>query len=102
MSSIDAERTFDSSTQLPPSGSISSYAKDSVSWLEALRQSASSEADYRKTVADRATSALSQVTGVNLDEEMTNLLDLERTFQASSRLINTVDSMLSTLLQAVG
>jgi len=33
---------------------------------------------------------------------MTNLLDLERTFQASSRLINTVDSMLSTLLQAVG
>jgi flagellar hook-associated protein 1 len=102
MSNIDAERTFDSSTQLPPSGSISSYAKGSVSWLEALRQSASSEADYRKTVADRATSALSQVTGVNLDEEMTNLLDLERTFQASSRLINTVDSMLSTLLQAVG
>jgi flagellar hook-associated protein 1 len=102
MSNLDAERTFDPSTQLPPSGSISSYAKGSVSWLEALRQSASSEADYRKTVADRATSALSQVTGVNLDEEMTNLLDLERTFQASSRLINTVDSMLSTLLQSVG
>ena len=43
----------------------------------------------RRTIArpspSRATSALSQETGVNLDEEMTNLLDLERTFQASSR-----------------
>jgi flagellar hook-associated protein 1 FlgK len=102
ISNLDANRPFDSSTQLPPSGSLSSFAKGSVSWLEALRQSASSEADYRKTVAERATSALSQTTGVSLDEEMTNLLALERTFQASSRLINTVDSMLSTLLQSVG
>jgi flagellar hook-associated protein 1 FlgK len=102
MANLNAERTFDPATQLPPAGSISSYAKGSVSWLEALRQSASSEADYRKTVADRATSALSQDTGVNLDEEMTNLLALERTFQASSRIINTVDNMLSTLLQSVG
>jgi len=71
-----------------------------VSWLEALRQSAGAEADYRSTVAQRAASSLSQTTGVNLDEEMTNLLDLERTFQASSRLINTVNDMLTTLLQS--
>ncbi len=98
--SLDAPQTFDSSTQLPSSKSLGNYAKDSVSWLEALRQSTSSEADYRSTVAQRAASSLSQGTGVNLDEEMTNLLDLERTFQASSRLINTVDQMLSTLLQS--
>ena len=78
------------------------YAKSSVSWLEAMRQSSSSEAESRQTIADRAQSTLSQDTGVNLDEEMTNLLSLERTFQASSRLINTVDSMISTLLQAAG
>ena len=102
ITNLGAAQPFDPATQLSQSASVSDYAKGSVSWLEALRQSASSEADYRKTVADRATSALSQDTGVNLDEEMTNLLDLERTFQASSRLINTVDSMLSTLLQSLG
>ena len=100
ISSLGSGQTFDSSTQLPSSGSVIDYAKNSISWLEALRQSASAEADYRSTVAQRATSSLSQNTGVNLDEEMTNLLDLERTFQASSRLINTVNDMLTTLLQS--
>jgi flagellar hook-associated protein 1 FlgK len=102
ISNLDANRAFDPASQLPSSSSVSDYAKGSVSWLEALRQSASADADYRKTVADRAAAALSQDTGVNLDEEMTNLLSLERTYQASSRLINTVDSMLTTLLQAFG
>jgi flagellar hook-associated protein 1 FlgK len=100
ITNLDTARPFDSSAQLPQSGSISDYAKASVSWLEALRQSSSAEAESRQTLADRASSSLSQDTGVNLDEEMTNLLDLERTYQASSRLINTVDSMLSTLLQS--
>jgi len=97
---LGATRSFDPSTQLSPSSSLTDYAKNSVSWLEALRQSASSEADYRSTVAQRAAASLSQATGVNLDEEMTNLLNLERTFQASSRLISTVDDMFSTLIQA--
>ena len=97
---LGATQSFDPSTQLSSSASLTDYAKNSVSWLEALRQSASSEADYRSTVAQRAAASLSQATGVNLDEEMTNLLNLERTFQASSRLISTVDDMFSTLIQA--
>jgi flagellar hook-associated protein 1 FlgK len=101
ISSLNSGQAFDPSTQLPSSSSVMDYAKNSVSWLEALRQSATAEADYRSTVAQRATSSLSQATGVNLDEEMTNLLDLERTFQASSRLINTVNQMLSTLIQSL-
>lgn len=101
ISSLTASRSFDGSSQLPQTASVADYAKSSVSWLEALRQSASSEAESRQTLADRASSALSRETGVSLDEEMTNLLDLERTFQASSRLINTVDNMLATLLQSI-
>lgn len=100
IANLGVTRSFDPSTQISPSASLTDYAKNSVSWLEALRQSASSEADYRSTVAQRATASLSQATGVNLDEEMTNLLNLERTFQASSRLISTVDDMFSTLIQA--
>ncbi len=99
---LGSARSFDASSQLQQSGSISDYAKSSVSWLEALRQSASNEAESRQATADRATTSLSQATGVNLDEEMTNLLSLERTFQASSRLINTVDNMIQALLQAAG
>lgn len=99
---LGADRSFDPASQIQQSGSVADYAKSSVSWLEALRQSSSNEAESRQTIADRAASTLSQDTGVNLDEEMTNLLSLERTYQASSRLINTVDNMISTLLQAAG
>lgn len=99
ISAMDAPRAFDADTQLPSSTSLSNYSKSSVSWLEALRQSSKSESEYRQAVSDRASSSLSKDTGVNLDEEMTRLLDLERTFQASSRLISTIDTMMQTLLE---
>ena len=38
--------------------------------------------------------------GVNLDEELTSLMALEKSFQASSRLITTVNGMFDALLQA--
>lgn len=102
ITNLGSTQTFDPSTQIHSTGSMLDFAKSSVSWLEALRQSSANEAESRQTIADRAATSLSQDTGVNLDEEMTNLLSLERTFQASSRLISTVDNMISTLLQAAG
>jgi flagellar hook-associated protein 1 FlgK len=100
ITSLGTTRSFAAATQIQQSGSVSDFAKSSVSWLESLRQASSNEAESRQTIADRAANSLSQDTGVNLDEEMTNLLSLERSYQASSRLITTVDDMISTLLQA--
>jgi flagellar hook-associated protein 1 len=100
ITNLGTAQTFDPATQIQQSGSVIDFAKSSVSWLESLRQASSNEADARQTIADRASNSLSQDTGVNLDEEMTNLLSLERTYQASSRLISTVDNMISTLLQS--
>jgi flagellar hook-associated protein 1 FlgK len=72
-----------------------------VSWLQAVRKSATAEADYKSTLKDQASSALSRITGVNLDEEMTLMLDLERSYQASAKIMATIDSMLGSLMQAV-
>ncbi|TIW84821.1 MAG: hypothetical protein E5V59_30850, partial [Mesorhizobium sp.] len=46
--------------------------------------------------------ALSNATGVNVDQEMSLLLDLEHTYQASARMMKTVDDMMAALLNAVG
>ena len=78
------------------------FASSSAGWLEQARQTASNEADYRDTLLERSSDSLNKVTGVNLDEEMTLMLELERTFQASSKLISTIDQMMSALLSAVG
>jgi len=42
------------------------------------------------------------VSGVSLDEEMTNLISYQRAYQASSRMMTTIDSMLDTLINHTG
>jgi flagellar hook-associated protein 1 len=99
---LDQQRTFDPAAQAGSSATLSDFASSSVSWLQAARKSATDEADYKSTLQSRSSQALSSATGVNLDEEMTMLLDLERSYQASSKLITTIDNMFGALLSAAG
>lgn len=40
--------------------------------------------------------------GVNMDEEVSNMLVLQRTYQASSKILSVMDSMLDTLINQMG
>ena len=55
---------------------------------------------YQNALAAQATSALSNATGVNLDAEMTNMLNLENSYASTAKLLTTVTSMFQSLLQA--
>jgi flagellar hook-associated protein 1 FlgK len=93
--------TFDPDAQLATSGTVIKFASDSVGWFEELRKSASEVADYQDTVLQKSTEAVSRTSGINIEEEMIKMLDYERSYQASSKLISTIDSMLEALLSAV-
>ncbi|MBP8975780.1 MAG: flagellar hook-associated protein FlgK [Bacteroidetes bacterium] len=43
----------------------------------------------------------SSVSGVSIDEEMTNMIKYQRAFDASARMISTVDEMFQTILNMV-
>ena len=96
------QRAFDPDAKLAASDTIAQFAAGSVAWLEETRTAANAEAEYRATLLERSSEALSNVTGVNLDEEMMILLGLERSYQATSRLISTIDEMFRALLAAAG
>jgi flagellar hook-associated protein 1 FlgK len=102
VSKLSEQRDFDPITQLVPAATVGSYASFSAGWLQEARKTANDNSDYSDTVLQRATEALSKDTGVNIDDEMASLLDLERSYQASSRLISTIDGMLKTLLATTG
>ncbi|QPF93122.1 flagellar hook-associated protein FlgK [Bradyrhizobium commune] len=102
ITNIDASQTFDPAAQGKPSGSVIDFASSSASWIENQRKTANDNSTYQSTLLDRSTSALSNVNGVNMDDEMSLMLQVERTYSASSKLISTVDNMLNTLLAAVG
>jgi flagellar hook-associated protein 1 FlgK len=94
-------RPFDPAAMAKPNANLIDFAGSSVSWLEAKRKNASDEATYSQTLLERSAEALSNVSGVNMDDEMSFMLQIERTFSASSKLIATVDAMLKDLLATV-
>src|SRR5271163_165488 len=97
---ISATQSFDPSAGLDSSASLTDYANASVSWVQAQNQQASDASSYQNAVATQATSALSNATGVNLDAEMTNMLNLENSYASTAKLLTTVTSMFTALLQA--
>jgi flagellar hook-associated protein 1 FlgK len=99
---LNAPMAFDAAAQAAPSGTVAGFAASSVAWLQEARKSADADNEYKATLKDRASEALSKATGVNLDEEMAMLLELERSYQASTKLVSTIDNMLGALLQVAG
>jgi flagellar hook-associated protein 1 FlgK len=99
---LQQPRSFDPAASADPSATVSGFASSSIAWLQEARRSASADAEYKHTLLERSSEALSKADGVNLDAEMTTMLELERSYQASGKLISTIDSMLGSLLAAIG
>ncbi|MFY9290999.1 MAG: flagellar hook-associated protein FlgK [Methylorubrum rhodinum] len=101
VSGLTATRSFDASLGLGTSLSLADFAEGSAGWIEDLRKDASETASYQKTLLSRANEALSNVAGVNGDDETALTLQLERSYTASAKLISVVNDLLKTLLDAV-
>ena len=99
---LDQPMAFDTSAGITVTSGVSNYAANAIGWFEGVRQQASTNADAKQALAQRTAEALSNDTGVNVDQEMSLMLDLEHTYQASARMMKTVSDMLDSLLNAVG
>jgi len=89
---MDAPQPFDATAQGKPSGGVIDFASSSASWIETSARVPTTTSSTRNTLLDRSNSALSNVNGVNMDDEMSMMLQVERTYSASSKLISTVDT----------
>ncbi len=98
---LDRSIDFDARGLIAQSASVADFSSQSVGWLQGERQATSSGAEYARALLQRSQDALAKVAGISIDDEMTQLLELERTYQASSKLIAAVDSMFDALMQAV-
>jgi flagellar hook-associated protein 1 FlgK len=58
--------------------------------------------DIQQVVTQQVDSARDAVAGVNIDEEMTNMLSFQHAYSAASRLVTTVDEMLDQLINRTG
>jgi flagellar hook-associated protein 1 FlgK len=65
-------------------------------------QSASRSASNAKVLVDALTSRRESVSGVSLDEEMTNLIRFQQGYQAAARALTAMDDALSLLITRTG
>ena len=65
-------------------------------------QRASQQASVQQAVTNSIDELAQSSAGVSFDEETTNLLTYQRAYQASSRVLTTVDEVLDTLISHTG
>lgn len=99
---LSAAQAFDPATGLSASTSLVSLATDSAGWIEARRSASSDSLADSEVLGERAINAWHGQIGINLDEEMTSLMAIERSYQATARLMSTVDQMFQAILRATG
>jgi flagellar hook-associated protein 1 len=73
-----------------------------IGQLGVAAQASSRRSDIQNSVRDQVDTDRGAESGVNLDEEMTNLLTYQRGYEAASRVLTTVDSMLDQLINRTG
>jgi flagellar hook-associated protein 1 FlgK len=75
-------------------GSVASLATN----LGSITAAALSSSQNAQTLLTAQTSAQSSVEGVSVDQELTNMVAAQEAYQASSRVMTTIDEMLQTVI----
>ena len=82
--------------------SVSDVATNLVSHVGVLTQQAQNNASAQQAVNQEATTARSNATGVNLDQQAANMLRYQQAYQAMAQVISMSNQMFTSLIQAVG
>jgi flagellar hook-associated protein 1 len=83
-------------------GTIDQNYASFVTQVGSDAQSAQNTQQTQQSLLTAIDNQRQSVSGVSLDEEMTNLISFQRGYQASARMMTTIDGMLDTLINHTG
>jgi len=81
--------------------SVSEYYNRTVTNIGSAVNRADTIVTSQELVVSQLTQQQDAVSGVSLDEEMTNMIKFQRAFDAAARVVNTVSQMYDTLIHMV-
>ncbi|MGB6059851.1 MAG: flagellar hook-associated protein FlgK [Microthrixaceae bacterium] len=84
------------------SGSADSVYADMIGRLAIETQTMEQRSYLQTEVTNQADDARISVSGVNLDEELTAMITAQRSYEAASRMLTTIDQALDTLINRTG
>lgn len=88
-------------TASPFTGSIGSYLQQIISQQGQAANNATSLQQGQDVVLNSLQQRMDSNSGVNIDEEMSNLLNLQNAYAANARVMSTIKEMLDTLMQVM-
>ena len=94
----------DYSVPLPDdmSGTFDFYYAAMIGDLGVAAQSANTNLDNVQVLVDSVEYNRQSVSGVSLDEEMTNMITFQHAYNASARMITVIDEMLDKIINGMG
>ena len=77
---------------------IDDYYNSQVGRIGVLAQKAVKARESQANVLNQLSNIRESISGVSLDEETTKMIEFQRAFDASARVIRTADEMFETVL----
>ncbi|OPY58795.1 MAG: Flagellar hook-associated protein 1 [Pelotomaculum sp. PtaU1.Bin035] len=94
--------SIDGTNGVAPNGlggsTFDSYYKNMIARLGVESQESSRMVDNQQALVDQLSNRKESISGVSMDEEMTNLIQYQYAYQGAARVVTTLDSMLDTLI----
>jgi flagellar hook-associated protein 1 len=87
--------------QAPYSGTLSNYLSQIASQQAQAATAATNLQQGQATVVSALQQRFNNQSGVNIDTEMSNLIQLQNAYSANARVMSTIQSMISTLMQVI-
>ncbi|MEY4616118.1 MAG: hypothetical protein RJB66_1078 [Pseudomonadota bacterium] len=77
---------------------LDDYYRASISQVGVLAARAKNESESQKNILTQLSNLRESISGVSLDEEATKMIEFQRSFDASARIVRTADEMFNTIL----
>ena len=100
--------TMTANQSIPSAGGIaagtytfSSYASSSIATVATNSANVTATQTYQQTLTTTLNTQFSSTSGVNLDQEVSSMIDYQQAYSASARVISVMDQMLTTLVDII-
>ena len=91
-----------SATQVINGFSLNGYYNANVAQVGSDSQTFQTEANTQQSVVTQLQNHQQSVSGVNMDEELTHMLQFQRSYQAAARIVNVMDDTLDRIINGLG
>ncbi|BBB90405.1 MAG TPA: flagellar hook-associated protein FlgK [Methylomusa anaerophila] len=81
---------------------VNTFYESFIGWLGTAGDDANSSYDTQTTLVDQVDSQRQTISAVSMDEEMSNMIMYQNAYNASARVLSTIDSLIGDLMDDLG